>query len=156
MIDQLGVWWQALLDFTAKLVMPDWGWLISMLPVFVLIGVVGPLLSLLLLYWLVYGVLKPRTAVRFETGPSAAPLAADGTPVFPVGEPYSARTGLVYPPGTTRDDVGDPLVVTCPKCGLGRSAEIDTCGSCGLILRIAPRARTIRPAGPPPGGATIA
>ena len=39
-------------------------------------------------------------------------------------------------------------------CGLGRSALVDTCTNCGLVLKVKPRAIAVRPtAGPKPGGA---
>lgn len=157
LIDHLEGLWQGLLDFTAQLVIPDWGALIALLPLFVLLGVVGPIVTLLVLAWLIYIVRRPRPKVAFESGPYAAPLDESGNPIFPAGEPYCPIDGLVYPFETTRCDVeGHPLAVVCPKCGLGRSAEIDTCGNCGLVLRIAPRSRALRPAGPPPGGAAVA
>ncbi len=155
-VDQLNQVWNALLDFTARFVMPDWAGLITLIPVILLVLVVGPLVTLLAFYWFVYVVRRPRTRVRFDEGPRPAPLDAAGQPVFPPGEPYAPATGLLYPPGSIRDDRGELLLVTCPMCGLGRAAEIDTCGNCGLVLKVVPRARAMRPAGPPPDGATIA
>lgn len=155
-VDQLNQVWDSLLEFTSQFVIPDWGGLVALLPVFLLVGVVGPLLTILALYWLVYVVLRPRTKVRFDDGPRPAPLDSEGRPVFPPGEPYSAREALIYPAGQIRDDQGELLLVVCPMCGLGRAAEIDTCGNCGLVLKVVPRARALRPAGPPPGGASIA
>lgn len=155
-VDQLNQVWNALLDFTAQFVMPDWGNLVSLLPVFLLLFVVGPLVTLLAFYWLVYVVRLPRTRVVFDEGPRPAPLDGAGVPVFPPGEPYAPATGLIYPAGSIRDDRGELLMVVCPMCGLGRAAEIDTCGNCGLVLKVVPRARAMRPAGRPPGGATIA
>jgi len=46
--------------------------------------------------------------------------------------------------------------VTCPMCGVGREADIDTCGNCGLILKIETRAVAIRRGRPKPGGAAVA
>ena len=46
--------------------------------------------------------------------------------------------------------------VTCPKCGTGRQAYVDTCGTCGLVLRIDRTVPALRPVGPPPGGAAVA
>jgi hypothetical protein len=155
-VDQLNELWQGLIDFTAQLILPDWNGLVALLPLLLLVLVVGPLVSLLALVWLVYVVRKPRTAVTFEDGPRPAPLDADGTPLLPRGEPYSAQTGLIYPPGSTHDDAGGLLTVICPMCGLGRAAEIDTCGNCGLVLRVVPRARALRRIGPPPGGTAAA
>ena len=155
-VDQLEQVWNSLLEFTAQFVIPDWGGLVALIPVFLLVGVVGPLVTLLALYWLIYVVRRPRTKVRFDEGPRPALLDAEGKPVFPPGEPYSPREALIYPAGQIRDDQGELLMVVCPMCGLGRAAEIDTCGNCGLVLRVVPRARALRPAGPPPGGASLA
>jgi hypothetical protein len=156
-VDALGGVWNSVLDVTSKLVIPDWGSLIGLLPMFLLVGVIGPLVTLLVLAWLFYFVVKPRTHVTFEEGPRAAPVGPDGRPDFPVGEPYCLNHALVYPSGQTRCPIdGELLSVVCPKCRLGRPAEIDTCGNCGLVLKIVPRARSLRPAGPPPGGAASA
>ncbi len=156
-VGALGALWNSLLDLTSKLVIPDWGSLINLLPIFLVIGVLGPLVSLLVLVWFVYVVRKPRVHVTFEEGPRAAPIGPDGRPEFPAGEPYCLADGLIYPSGTTRcPNDGSLLSVVCPKCGLGRTADIDTCGNCGLVLRIVPRVRALRPAGPPPGGAAAA
>jgi predicted RNA-binding Zn-ribbon protein involved in translation (DUF1610 family) len=51
----------------------------------------------------------------------------------------------------------DELAVICPMCGLGRAAIIDTCTSCGLVLKVKPRAVAVRTTpGPKPGGAAAA
>jgi hypothetical protein len=155
-VDQLNQIWQSLLDLTAQFVMPDWGKLIGYLPVILVVFVIGPLLTILALGWVVYALRKPRTRTRFVEGPRPAELDASGRPVFPAGEPYSPATALIYPAGQVRDERGEPLLVVCPMCGLGRSAEIDTCGNCGLVLKVIPRARALRAAGPPPGGASAA
>ena len=156
-LDQLNSIWNQLIELTSQLVIPDWGALVSLLPILLLIGVVGPALTLILLAWFVYGVRKPRARVAVEEGARVAPLDADGSPAFPVGLPYCAREGLVYPSGATRcADCGDDLAVVCPMCGLGRSAGLDTCGNCGLVLRVENRTRLMRPVGPPPGGAAVA
>ncbi|HYM82839.1 MAG TPA: hypothetical protein VEY67_01640 [Candidatus Dormibacteraeota bacterium] len=152
-LDQL---WTQLLKITESFVIPDWGSLVALLPVFLLLGVVGPLVTLLALAWLVYVVCRPRTRVRFAEGATPAALEA-GVPVFPPGRPYCARHALVHQPGDTRCEVdGETLAVVCPMCGLGREADVDTCGNCGLVLKVVPRARALRPAGPPPGGAAVA
>lgn len=156
-VQQLGNLWTQLLDVTSKLVIPDWGSLVGLLPIFLVIGVLGPLITLLALVWFVYVVRRPRTHVSFEEGPRQAPVGPDGRPEFPTGEPYCLAHALVYPSGATRCPIdGELLSVICPKCGLGRPADIDTCGNCGLVLKVVPRARVLRPAGPPPGGAAAA
>ena len=149
--------WNGLIEFTTKLVVPDWSALINLLPIFLFVFVIGPAVTFGFLLWFVYVVRRPRTSVRYAEGPLPATLDAGGTPIFPIGEPYCATHARIFPSGTTRCDVDDALLsVVCPKCGSGRLAEISTCGNCGLVLRIEQKARVLRAAGPPPGGATAA
>jgi len=157
-VDTLNQAWTGLLDLLAKIIIPDWASLIGLLPLLLLVGVIGPLVSLLLLGQLIYLIRKPRVGVRYAEGPRQAELDAEGRPIFPPGRPHCLRDGLIYRSGTTRCDAhGDVLWVVCPMCGLGRSAEITTCGNCGLVLRIEERALVLGPvAGPPPGGAAAA
>ena len=155
--DHVSQIWTQLLGFIEKLVNPDWGALVGLLPILVVLGVLGPLLSLGALIWMYYFVTKPRPRVRYEEGPRAALLDQSGSPIFPPGEPYCPRDARIYQPGTTRCDGDDtPLAVLCPMCGIGREAAISTCGNCGLVLKVESRTRIMRPAGPPPGGAAIA
>lgn len=157
LLDQLNSVWSQLLELTAHLVIPDWGGLINLLPVLVLVGVVGPVLTLVVLAWLVYVVRAPRPKVTLVEGPERVSIGPDGQPDVPRGLPYCRRDLLVFASGMTRcPECGDPLAVVCPMCGLGREAATDTCGNCGLVLRLIPRARVLRPAGPPPGGAAVA
>jgi hypothetical protein len=76
-VDQL---WSGLLDFVSKLVSPDWGALIGLLPLFVLVGVIGPLVSLIALRWAWYFLVKPRTRLRMLESTSASPLEAVSPP----------------------------------------------------------------------------
>jgi hypothetical protein len=155
--DAIGQIFQGVITFLTPILIPDWRALINLLPVFLLIGVVGPLMSLLVLGWFVYIAGKPRSRIPYtEPAPYLAPIV-DGERAFPTGEPYCAADGLVYPAGTTRcDRDGRDLAVICPKCNTGRQALIDTCGTCGLVLRIERTVPALRPAGPPPGGAAAA
>ena len=155
--DAIGQLTQRILDFLSPIVIPDWGALIGLLPVLLLIGVVGPLLSLLVLGWFIYVVRRPRSRMPY-VAPAAVPARlVEGVPQYPTGEPYCPIDRLVYPFGATDCDVcGRSLAVICPKCGVGREASIQTCGNCGLVLRIETRARQLAPAGPPPGGAAAA
>lgn len=157
-IDQLDQAWTGLLDFLGKLIIPDWGSLIGLLPLLLLVGVVGPILSLLLFGQLVYLVRRPRTGLRYEEGPRPATLDAGGQPVFPAGLPHCLHDALVFPSGSTRcPNDGAELWVVCPMCGLGRSAGVKTCGNCGLVLTVRNRPVALGPvAGPPPGGAAAA
>ncbi len=156
-IDQIQQGWSSLLDLLSKLIIPDWASLIVLLPVFVLIGIVGPLLTLAILGWMGYGILKPRTVVTYEEGTRTAPRDQLGRIVAPAGEPYCPRDGLIYPSGQQRCDVDHTtLLLRCPKCEVVREATISTCGNCGLSLRLEPRAMIIARDAPPPGGAAVA
>jgi hypothetical protein len=157
-VDALNGFWNTILDITEMFVIPDWGGLIGLFPLLIFLGVVGPLVTFTILGILVYQVAKPRTKVRIEEGPEIARIGADGQPIFPPGFPFCRRHGLVYPSGTLRcERDGEDLAVICPMCGLGRTALIDTCTNCGLVLKVKPRAVTVgRATGPKPGGAAVA
>ena len=90
--DEISQIWSQILDVVAKVVSPDWGSLIGLLPLFLFLGVIAPLLTLLGLLWFYYFVTKPRTRVRFLEGPRLAQIAADGLPLFPVGEPFDPQS----------------------------------------------------------------
>jgi hypothetical protein len=156
-IESLQNAWHGFLNLISGIVIPDWGALIGLLPVFLFLGVIMPILTLLVLGWLLYVVRKPRPRVTFAEGPRPAPIGAGGRPVYPTGEPFCTRDLLVYPSGATQCEVcKDPLSVICPKCGVGQAASVTTCGNCGLVLKVANRGRALRPAGPPRGGAALA
>ena len=156
-LDQISRLWSDFLGFISKLIIPDWAGLIQLLPVFVVIGIVGPLLSLAILTLLGYSITKPRVKVRYDEGTKVAPRDHLGRPIVPAGEPYCPRDGLIYPVGTLRCDVDKTsLLVRCPKCEVVRSAGLTTCGNCGLTLDLQPRAMIVSTDGPPPGGAALA
>ena len=155
--DQLDRLWSQLIDATSHLVIPDWGSLIALFPVLVVIAIIGPAITLAILAWLVYAIRRPRARVVLAEGPTVAETTEDGEPVYPVGLPYCTLDRLVFASGVTRCSAcGRDLIVICPMCGLGRDAGITTCGNCGLVLKVERRARVLRPSGPPPGGAAIA
>jgi hypothetical protein len=156
-LDQIQKLWGDFIAFVSKLVIPDWPGLINLLPVLVVIGVVGPLLTLGVLAWLGYGVTKPRTKITYQEGTRVAPRDHLGRIIAPSGEPYCPRDGLIYPTGTYRCDVDRTnLLLRCPKCEVVREAAISTCGNCGLAISIEPRALIVSTDGPPPGGAAVA
>jgi hypothetical protein len=156
-VDQISKVWSDFLAFLSKLVIPDWPGLIALLPVFVVIGLVGPLLTIAVLGWLGYGITKPRTRVRYAEGTRVAPRDHLGRPIIPEGEPYCPRDGLIYPFGTSRCDVDrTPLLLRCPKCDVVRQAGIATCPNCGLTIKLENRAMIVATDGPPPGGAAVA
>lgn len=147
--------WTGFLELVSKVVSPDWGALIALIPL-----LIAPLVALLLLAmlgrWTVFGLLKPRAKGRHVEGARAMERDGDGLFEPPVGAPFSLRTGLVYPFGTARTDDGEDLAVICPMCRVERLAQISTCGNCGLVLNVKRGIEIARPAGPPPGGAAIA
>lgn len=156
-IDQIEKLWTDFLGFLSTLIIPDWSGLIALLPVFLVLGLIGPLLTIVILAWLGYSITKPQTKVVYEEGTRVAPLDHMGRPIFPSGEPYCTIDGLIYATGATRcDRDGTQLSVRCPKCELVREAAVQTCGNCGLVLKIEPRAMIIASDRPPPGGAAAA
>jgi hypothetical protein len=157
LIDTLEDLWTQILETTSLFVIPDWGSLIGLLPYLIFLGVVGPLLTFTVLGVFLYQVRKPRIKVSYEEGPRKAELDEAGQPVYPVGLPHCRRDALIYPSGIVRCDVcHDDLAVICPMCGVGRNAEIDTCGNCGLVLKIETRPLAVRRGSPKPGGAAVA
>jgi hypothetical protein len=80
LVDHLDQLWSGLLDFVNKLVSPDWGALVSLLPLFVLVGVIGPLVSLLALRWTWYFLIKPRTRRGMLESSSTTPRRLAGPP----------------------------------------------------------------------------
>jgi hypothetical protein len=148
--------WQGIISFLTPYIIPDWGELIGLMPIILLIGLVAPIVSLLALGWILYVIRAPRAKVSLEVAPVRVQLV-DGRPDYPAGEPYCPVDQLIFPFGTvTCDTCRRDLLVRCPKCSTGRLAHTSTCGNCGLVLKIENRARALRPAGPPPGGAAAA
>ena len=157
-IDHLNELWTGLLHFLSTLIIPDWGALIGLLPLFLVLGVIGPIVSILALGWFIYMIRRPLTPVRYAEGPRPAPLDEDGKPIFPVGLPHCLREGLIFASGTNRcPNDGDELWVVC-RCAASAARRASTrCGECGLVLKVANRPVTIGPlAEPPPGGRAIA
>ncbi len=155
MIDQLQQLWNSLVELSTTFVTPDWGQLIGLLPVLLLVAVVGPLLTLLVLFWFRFLVLRPGVKVAYADPRRPAALDAAGNPMFPAGEPYSPSEAVIYEPGATRSASGEELVVACPKCSLVRPAAEDTCGNCGLSFTLKPTTRSLRPASRPGGRAAV-
>ena len=157
-VDTLNQIWTSILDVTSIFVMPDWNFLIQMLPFAILLGVVAPFITFTLLGSMIYMARKPRANVAFVEGPQLARLDAAGAPVFSPGLPHCRRDSLMFPSGTIRCDIcHDDLTVICPMCGLGRLARIDTCTNCGLVLKVKTKAIAVRSsAGAKPGGAAAA
>lgn len=151
----IGQAWQDLLGLVERIVSPDWGALVLLIPL-----ALAPLVLLHLAIsggvWTIHWLTRPRPRVRWEEGPRPLELDAGGAPVPPLGLPFSLRAGLVYPPGTARSDEGEDLAVICPMCRVQRSAQLPACGNCGLVLTVQRGMAVARPLGPPPGGAASA
>ena len=157
LIDAIEGLWNTILETLSLFVLPDWASLIGLLPILIFLGVVGPLLTFTALGIFLYQVRKPRIKVSYEEGPRKAELDEAGEPIFPPGLPHCRRDALIFPSGAVRCDVSnEPLTVICPMCGVGRNAEIDTCGNCGLVLKIETRPLAVRRGRPKPGGAAVA
>jgi hypothetical protein len=153
---------QGLLDGLSKLILPDWQDLVTnWLPILLVIGVVGPILSLMFLYWAYQFVKRPRFRVRIaDVEPAAVPRDEAGLALTPPNVPYCSRDGLLYPPRATRCAVcGDELSVRCPVDQTLRPVSQQTCSACGTryVLGASDTAMTVRRQGSPPaGGAAVA
>ena len=77
--------WQSFLDFITMFVIPDWGALIQLLPVFLLLFLVGPILSLGLLLWLIYFVRKPRSPLASSRSCAGIPPSGPSRPTSRCG-----------------------------------------------------------------------
>jgi hypothetical protein len=155
--EQLEAIWNQILGVIEALIIPDWSELVSWIPIILVLGVIGPILTLLVIYHLGYQAGRPRTRARYVDYPLRIPMTADGIPIRPTGRPFCERELLVFGPRARRCDVcGDDLMILCPRCGVARHAALETCGNCGLAGRVSDRALALAPEGPPAGGATAA
>jgi hypothetical protein len=153
--------WTAFLDFLQTLVSPNWGELIAMLPLFLLLGVVGPILSLIVLAWFWHVLHRRRGRVRTaEPESMAAPRDTNGQPIYAPNVPYCETHALIYPASATTCEVdGAELSVSCPIDQTVRVASQQVCRACGTryVLGASRTALTVRRTGrPPEGGAAVA
>lgn len=153
--------WSQILDFLQSLIVPNWSDLIALLPLLIVIGVLGPALSLLVLYHLYHRVTRKQGRVKLAD-PEAypAPLDEFGDPVFPPNVPFCSAHGLLFPGRATRCHLdGSELSVRCPVDDVTRLTSQQTCRACGTryVLGASRSALVVRRAGrPPEGGAAIA
>jgi hypothetical protein len=153
--------WSSFLSVLEKIIVPDWNDVMGWLPVLTVIGLVGPILTLLFLGWLIHFFRRPRFHVRTaEPAPVAAQRDENGYFVVAANVPYCPRDGLIYPPTATRCSVcRQELVVRCPVDDTTRVAAEQVCRACGTryVLGAASTALTVqRSGGPPEGGAAVA
>ncbi|MDP8905654.1 MAG: hypothetical protein M3N29_10175 [Chloroflexota bacterium] len=149
------------LDWLSGILIPDWNALIGLLPILVILGVTGPILSLLALYWFYHAIIDRRGRVRLEEPePVAAPVGDDGLPIFPANVPYCPRHALIYPPTDRRCSIdGEELTVRCPVDETPRVASQELCRVCGTRYQLGASVAAVavrRTRRPPEGGAAVA
>lgn len=149
------------LEWLSTILLPDWDGLLALLPILVILGLTGPILTVLFLYWTYHFFTARRGRVRTdEPEPVAAPLADDGTPTYPANMPFCPQHQVIYPPSARNCDIdGGELYVRCPIDSNIRVASQQLCRVCGtryeLGASVAPV--TVRRRGrPPEGGAAVA
>ena len=151
-----------LLELASFFILPDWNDVIQhMLPAAVVLFLVGPILTILVLYWLYQWLHMPRFRVRpAEVGPVPVPRDEAGEPLIPASVPYCSFDGLLYPARETRcSECREELTVRCPIDDTLRSASEQTCSACGTryVLGASDTAIAVqRQSGPPAGGEAIA
>jgi hypothetical protein len=153
--------WSAFLSWLSTILIPDWNGLIALLPILVILGVTGPGLTLLFLYWFYHRVTRRRGKVRHaEREPVAAPISADGTPTYPPNAPYCPTHRLVYPATARTCAVdGEELLVRCPIDETARPASQQLCRVCGTRYQLGASLSPVvvsRRGRPPEGGAAVA
>jgi hypothetical protein len=153
--------WTAFLDWLSTVMIPNWGELVSMLPFFLIIGVVGPIVTIIALMWVWYFLHRRRGHIRREERQATvASTGPDGRPLFPPNVPYCEEHGLLFPPRVTRCEVDRvDLSVACPVDGTVRAASIQMCPACGtrFVLGAASSPTLVTGSGgPPEGGAAVA
>lgn len=153
--------WTDFLGLLQKIIIPDWSDVINALPILFVLGVLGPVLTLLALLWVHYLFTRRTGRVRLaDQAPVPAERDEDGYAVIPPNTPFCAREGLLYPPNATRcESCRDELVVRCPVDSTTRTARQQVCRACGTryVLGASTTAVAVRrPGGPPEGGAAVA
>ena len=154
-------WWNGVLALLAPLVSPDWSWLISLLPFLLVVGVIGPVLTLVVIGWIHNFLVLRRGRVRYaDVSPRRPEHDAAGVPIVPPNTPYCARDDLLFPPRATVCSVcREELTVRCPVDDAVRPASQPVCRACGTkyVLGAGVDPLTVLAgATPPPGGAAVA
>jgi hypothetical protein len=151
-----------LIKISEFLILPNWSDLVQhWLPVALVLFVIGPILTLLVLYWLYQWFHMPRFHVRpAEVGAVPVPRDESGEALVPASVPYCSYDGLLYPAKETRcSECRHELTVRCPVDDTLRSASEQTCSACGTryVLGASETAIAVqRRSGPPAGGEAVA
>lgn len=152
--------WTSFLNWLQTVIIPDWGGLISLLPVLLIIGLIGPVLTLLAVYWLYVRITVRRGKVRtYDPEPVPAEIDGAGNYAYPPNAPYCPSHHLIYPPTYRECPVDhEELLVRCPVDGAVRVAEQQLCRTCGTRyqLGVALTPLEVRHGRPPAGGAAVA
>ena len=157
----LDAWWNQVLSILTVVLSPDWSALVAWVPLLLIVGVMGPILTLVMVGWTHHLLISQRLRVTYDE-PLARPPEhlPDGTSVVPPNTPYCARDDLLFPARTTTcSSCRDELTVRCPVDGAIRPATQQTCRACGTkyVLGAGLDPLTVRSsARPPSGGAAIA
>jgi len=153
--------WTAFLDWLSTIIIPDWNGLIGLLPILLILGVVGPGLTFLALYWLYVRMRTRRGRVRVdEPEPRLIEQTADGTYAYPASTPYCPTHHLAYPATARECSIdGEDLLVRCPVDESVRVAGQQLCRTCGTRYQLGASLAPIvvrRRGQPPAGGAAVA
>jgi hypothetical protein len=153
--------WTAFLDWLTTIIIPDWNGLINLLPILLIVGLIGPVLTLLAAYWFFVRLKTRRGRVRTgEPEPVMAQTDAMGNPIFPPNTPYCPTHALLYPPTAKRCEIdGTELQVRCPVDDNVRVAGQEICRVCGTRYQLGASVAPVvvrRQGRPPEGGAAIA
>ena len=153
--------WTAFLEWLSTILIPDWNGLIQLLPLLLIFGLVGPVLTFLTLYWIYVRLNSQRGRVSSdEPDPVAVQQGPDGTYTYPVNAPYCPTHHLVYP-ATARECTidGEELLVRCPVDDSVRFASQQLCRTCGTRYQLGASLAPVvirRRGAPPAGGAAVA
>lgn len=153
--------WHELLAVLEKIIIPDWNDVIGWLPILLVIGLIGPVLTLLVLYWAWVHLRRDRPRIAYgEAAAHPAMRNEEGFLVVPANVPYCPRDGLIHPPGAVDcERCHRELIVRCPVDETTRTARTDLCRACGTryVLGATRSAVTVRRRREPPeGGAALA
>ena len=126
--------WTTFLDWLTTVMVPSWGELISLLPYVLIVGVIGPILTIIVLIWggtCSTDVAAECVAPRPRPSPHragrmvAAYLRAQRALLRSACAHLPSRT-----PPTCQIDRAD-LSVTCPVDDTVRAASVEICPACG-------------------------
>ncbi|MEO7118868.1 MAG: hypothetical protein ABIZ34_07850, partial [Candidatus Limnocylindrales bacterium] len=125
--------WTSFLAWLQSLIVPDWNAVISILPLLLVLGVVGPILSLMMLMQVWYLLHRQRGHVRVaDADARPAERGSEGDPIFAANVPFCEKHALVYPANIRICEIDRvELSVRCPIDSTTRPATQELCRACG-------------------------